>query len=625
MAKEADIKPQRRELSHEQMTALLDEFGTYQRRLLVLVITFLIGDGYSTMSVVLIFAAPAHRCHVPGLANDTFSIQNNAHKMMVNRSIPMASVDGDVSYSKWDVYTDRDSQYSNRTLHEARQPCDSWVYDDTDFENTIVTQVSSIHIVGCSVCRGEILLRLFQNYQFIRFGRKKMFMIGNVLTIVGVIVLAFPVVTPLLLVYRFLVTTVGIATYMAIYVLCLEFMGPERRTLAGTLMFLLFVMGALTVGVLSYVIRDWRWLQVLNAVPFILCLSYWWLLDHSPRWLLIKGRVHGARKVILKVMKVNQIPVSADSPLGGDSLRMDDGPQRNTAAADLQTEATGIMADTDNEGGVETDQEGEVWTNKQHTHSIDRGRRVGVGKGGQTPQDSALKLLKFPKLIVRTGIIFFNCTTFYGLSLNVANLTGNIRTNFLLSGLVELVGYSIAWLLLDRLGWKSTHCAAMLLSGTSCLASIFSVMYGGSDLQWLTILLVMVGKLGISAAFNTIFLMSAELFPTVIRTQGIGWSSSVARLATALSPYFADLSLHIEGSMGRALPLVIFGALALAAGLLSRCLPETLHRKLPDTILEAATFTRIRSDDLLHIQKEDKRDIEKRDGLKYVEVSIRQI
>ena len=51
----------------------------------------------------------------------------------------------------------------------------------------------------------------------------------------------------------------------------------------------------------------------------------------------------------------------------------------------------------------------------------------------------------------------------------------------------------------------------------------------------------MVGKLGISAAYSSIYLMSAELFPTVIRNFGMGCSSSVGRVGSAVSPYIADL------------------------------------------------------------------------------------
>ncbi|KAL8581704.1 hypothetical protein ACOMHN_043122 [Nucella lapillus] len=597
------------------MLPVLNKFGPYQRRLLLLLILPLIGDGYCSFAVVLTFSVPTYRCQVPGLANDTFSIQNDAHRMMVNRSVPMTSIDGDVSYAKCDVYKDRDVQHANRTMYDDTEPCDSWVYDDTDFEKTIATQFDLVcekkgfrANYNMTYLLGILLGSFMSGFMCDWFGRRKMFIIFIIPSAAVVVAMAFPVVPQMLFFYRFLDAVISANKYMALYVLWV-----------------------LLIGILSYVLRDWRWLQAFSGVPFIPCLVYWWLLDESPRWLLTKGRVPEARKVILKVMKFNQIPVSADSPFGGDSLRMDDVPQHNTAAADisdtadLQTEATGMMADTDNGVGVEAHKNATIWTDKQDKDGIARENSVQMEKEADIPQENALELFKYPNLIARTSIIVFNwvaiSTTYHGLSLNVANLTGNIRTNFLLSGLVELVGYGIAWLVMDRLGRKPTHCAAMLLSGTSCLATIFSVLYGGSDLQWVTILLVMVGKLGISAAFNTIYMMSAELFPTVIRNRGMGCSTTVARLATIVSPYIVDMSLHIEGSMGRALPLVIFGALALAAGLLALSLPETLHRKLPDTILEAATFTRRRSADPMHMQKEETANGEKRDGMKYVEVS----
>ena len=69
-------------------------------------------------------------------------------------------------------------------------------------------------------------------------------------------------------------------------------------------------------------------------------------------------------------------------------------------------------------------------------------------------------------------------TTYYGLSLNVSNLSGSVRVNFLLSSLVEVFGYTLSWVLLDRLGRKKYHCGVMILAGTSCLATIVPVLVG---------------------------------------------------------------------------------------------------------------------------------------------------
>lgn len=72
--------------------------------------------------------------------------------------------------------------------------------------------------------------------------------------------------------------------------------------------------------------------------------------------------------------------------------------------------------------------------------------------------------------------------TYYGLSLNVGNLGGSLRVNFLLSCTVELAGYLAAWLLLERVGRKRSHCCFMLVAGLACLATILTVSLGGKGM-----------------------------------------------------------------------------------------------------------------------------------------------
>ncbi|KAH3727340.1 hypothetical protein DPMN_053273 [Dreissena polymorpha] len=60
-------------------------------------------------------------------------------------------------------------------------------------------------------------------------------------------------------------------------------------------------------------------------------------------------------------------------------------------------------------------------------------------------------------------------------------------------------------------------------------------------LYWVTVVLSNVGKFGISAAFAIIYVWSAELFPTQVRSSGIGSSSMMARVGGMVCPYIADL------------------------------------------------------------------------------------
>ncbi|KAJ8315875.1 LOW QUALITY PROTEIN: hypothetical protein KUTeg_008025 [Tegillarca granosa] len=171
------------------------------------------------------------------------------------------------------------------------------------------------------------------------------------------------------------------------------------------------------------------------------------------------------------------------------------------------------------------------------------------------PGEGVWKIFTSRILFIRSIIIFFNwCVVsmvFYGLALNSGSL-----------GLVELPAYIVCQVLLNVTG----------------------------PLQPVTIVLAMLGKVGISAAFAIIYVWSAEIYPTVVRNSSMGLCSTSARIGGMISPYIADLSKVIPGNFGRALPLVIFGGLSVLAGILAVALPETMNMKLPETIEDGKQF-----------------------------------
>ena len=52
-------------------------------------------------------------------------------------------------------------------------------------------------------------------------------------------------------------------------------------------------------------------------------------------------------------------------------------------------------------------------------------------------------------------------------------------------------------------------------------------------------------------------------------------------------------AVYLDGKFSTAIPLIIFVCLALAAGLTSLALPETLHRKLPETVIDTIQFGKL--------------------------------
>ena len=51
----------------------------------------------------------------------------------------------------------------------------------------------------------------------------------------------------------------------------------------------------------------------------------------------------------------------------------------------------------------------------------------------------------------------------------------------------------------------------------------------------------MIGKMCISGSFAIIYLYSAELFPTCVRSIGIGTGSTCARIGGLIAPFLAEL------------------------------------------------------------------------------------
>ncbi|XP_048771044.2 organic cation transporter protein-like isoform X2 [Ostrea edulis] len=480
------------------------------------------------------------RCAIPSYENDTYAIQSKFHQSQVDLYIPDKDPDDDtLLYDRCSYYDYENNTRTNRNASRHKTKCSKWVYSDEIYESTFAKQIDlvcddryktslakSMFFVGVLV--GALGLGMLSD----AIGRKKTLSLSVILMMASSIGLAW---APNYIAFVLIRICVGASTsgvFMTGFVIGVELVGPSKRLFAGVVNEIFFAVGLVLLAGVAYGLRDWFWIELSLSIPTVIFIAFWCILPESPRWLLSKGRTEEAEEVLRKAAKVNGVQLP-------EKLFDDD------------------VTDV--------------------------------------PETAALwNLFTSRVLLIRTLIIFFNwmvvSMTYYGLSLNTGNLGGDFYVNFLISGVVEFPAYALCLLLLDRWGRKKCHCSAMLLGGIACLCTIFTISFGGKDLQWLTTTLAMIGKLGSAAAFAVIYVFSAELYPTVVRNAGMGASSCCARIGGILAPYVADSGVMIGGKFGQAVPLVIFGGASVLAGVLSLKLPETLDENLPETIEDGIQF-----------------------------------
>ncbi|PSN36797.1 Organic cation transporter protein [Blattella germanica] len=190
-------------------------------------------------------------------------------------------------------------------------------------------------------------------------------------------------------------------------------------------------------------------------------------------------------------------------------------------------------------------------------------------------------MCRSPKLVFRSLNLFYNWAAnafvYYGLSVNSTSLGGNKYLNFALVALVEIPGYTVAWIAMNRLGRRWSLVVSMLICGATCIGAAFVP----PDLNWAVVVLFLIGKLGITCSFGVIVVYTAELYPTVMRSIGVGTSSTVARIGAMVAPFAPLLGIYMTE-----LPLILFGVVSFSAGALGLFFPETLGVKLPDSVEE---------------------------------------
>ncbi|XP_054424468.1 organic cation/carnitine transporter 2 [Pteronotus mesoamericanus] len=518
---------------YDEVTAFLGEWGPFQRLVFFLLSASIIPNGFTGMSVVFLAGTPEHRCRVPDSANLSSAWRNHSVPLRLQdgRQVPhscrryrLAVI---ANFSALGLEPGRDVDLEQL---EQESCLDGWEFSQDVYLTTIVTEWNLVceddwkAPLTTSLFFGGVLLGSFISGQLSdRFGRKNVLFVTMGMQTGFSFLQIFSKNFEMFSVLFILVGMGQISNYVAAFVLGTEILGKSVRIIFSTLgVCIFYAFGYMLLPLFAYFIRDWRLLLLALTVPGVLCAVLWWFIPESPRWLISQGRFQEAEVILHRAARINGIvaPTTIFEP------------------SELQ----------------------DLSSKKQHSHSI----------------LDLLRTRNIRMVTIMSIILWMTISVgYFGLSLDTPNLHGDVYVNCFLSAVVEVPAYVLAWLLLQHLPRRYSMATALFLGGSVLLF----VQLVPQDLNYLSTILVMVGKFGITAAFSMVYVYTAELYPTVVRNMGVGVSSTASRLGSILSPYFIYL-----GAYDRFLPYILMGSLTILTAILTLFLPESFGTPLPDTI-----------------------------------------
>ncbi|RLN16925.1 organic cation/carnitine transporter 2-like [Panicum miliaceum] len=426
----------------------------------------------------------------------------------------------------------------------AVSPCDippgSWAWDRPAVASVVsewalncagpalVSLPASSFFAGC-LAGGFLLTTLADSL----LGRKKMLLVSLASTsIAGVLTVFAPNIwayAALRLVSGFFRSMVGTCTL----VLSTELVGKRWRDTVNVTGFFCFAVGFLSLPALAYAFRDasWRNLYVWTSVP---CLCYsvlvYFLVQESPRWLLVRGRKQDAMEALRQIMSLNG----------------------SCATATSFSMLDACVVHEDNAGASG----GGVFATLQAMS----GRRWALRRL------AAIMATSFG-----VGMVYL------GMPLNVGSLGSNLYLSVTYNALAELPSAVLAWLLIRRANRRSSVVALTTAAG-ACSLACAAVPRGAAAARMAAEVLSFFAA---CTAFDVMLVYSTELFPTSVRNSAVGLVRQALVLGGVAAPVLAALGRERSfWSFG------LFGVAIGCCGLFVACLPETRGKSMSDTMAE---------------------------------------
>uniref|UniRef100_A0A8B9QP20 Major facilitator superfamily (MFS) profile domain-containing protein n=1 Tax=Anas platyrhynchos TaxID=8839 RepID=A0A8B9QP20_ANAPL len=304
------------------------DLGTFQKRLVLFSMLPCLSLAFHQFCQLFMVPDLPHYCNTSWIRAVG---PNLTEEEQLNLTLPR---DADGAYEQCSMYSPVDWDLGSIVAYglNATEKCSSgWVYPSaqqpsllTEFD--LVCDSKDLNDISQSV----YMLGLFLGAMIFgplsdRIGRRPVLLISIFLQGFFGLGIAF---VPHFYVYMAFRCVVGASVSgitMTLLALATEWVGVSYRPHAVLITHCCFAAGQMILAGLSYGIRNWRLLEIAGSAPIFALFFFTWVLPESARWLVTKGKIEEAKKVLQKAASINKRTIPPDlleqvpKPVWGDA------------------------------------------------------------------------------------------------------------------------------------------------------------------------------------------------------------------------------------------------------------------------------------------------------------------